>query len=187
MTTEPKAIAPWRPTDSDWPDCYEAVDLFWAKLALDWAHAGTLARYLRETPAADIDELVLRRMRRMLDPAANQPVPWRLKLRWSRRGRPTAARPSWPIYACDLADMLDPRGDRGWQLIFERRSPGNPGRWDQYQRQHALATDIKFTRLNEQKLSWAVEYTRDGRKRAVSRATGYRALRGRGASKIRNS
>jgi hypothetical protein len=182
MRNKPKPIALRKPTEWDWPECYETVGLSWAKDALDWAHASTLARYLRETPAADIDDLVLGRIRKMLDPAGGSPLRperWRLEFRWLGRGRPTARRPSWPISANDLADLLDPKGSRSWQLVFKRLSAGNPGHWDQYQRRRALATDIKFTRLHE-KPSWAVEHRIENgvpKKRRVSRATAYRALK----------
>jgi len=176
-----KPISLWEPLEGDWPDSYETVDLFWAKLALEWGHARTLARYLRET--ADVDPLVLRAMHKMLDPGRPplRPQRWRLKFKWLGRGRPTAPRPTWPISASNLADLLEPEGSRHkWRLIFERPSAGNPGDWRQYWRQQALAMDIRFTRRQMPgKPSWAVEHFFErgvAKPRKVSRATAYRAL-----------
>jgi hypothetical protein len=178
----------WKLSEWDWPECYEAVDLPWAKRALEWGHAPTLARYLRET--VDLDPLVIRTIAAMIDAGLCVPPMrrqrWRLKFRWPTRGRPKITRPEWPIRARDLADLLDPRESaQMWRLVFERSTAGKPGEPNQFWRQHARGMETWHERRQvPHKPSWAMEYGISGEGR--SRPTKYRALkalRGKGKPK----
>jgi hypothetical protein len=179
---EAKRMPWWKPSEQDWPECYEAIDLLWARRALEWGHAPTLARYLRE--AATVDPLVLRTIAEMINPDLGSRPLRRHRFRLvfkGRRGRPTASRPKLPLNAVALADLLDPQGSsQKWRLAFQRFPAGRPGDPDLFWRQHAIRTDIRLSRRHmPEKPSWAVEHTLErgvAKKRHVSRATAYRAL-----------
>jgi hypothetical protein len=179
---EQKRLTWWKPSGQDWPECYEPVDLLWARRALEWGHAPTLARYLRE--ATTIDPVVLRTIDEMVDPDLGSSALRRHRFRLvfkGRRGRPTAARPKLPLSGVALAGLLDPQGSgQTWQLVFKRFSAGSPGDANLFWREQAIRTDIRLSRRHvPDKPSWAVEHIVEGgvaKKRGISRATAYRAL-----------
>ena len=94
---EAKRFPWWKPSAQDWPESYEPVDLLWARRALEWANAPTLARYLRE--AATVDPLVLKTIEELINPdLGSRPLRrqrWRIQFKCSKRGRPTTPRPEF--------------------------------------------------------------------------------------------
>ncbi len=173
-TDDQGALPPlFKPAPQDWPEPWEQVDLFWAKLALEWGKPVVLARYLRETKA--VDPFVLSSIARMMSSVGSNQRRWRLEPRYLGRGRPTKRRPAWPLTPTELAALLDQpeRARPRWRLKFVARkgSPGDPRR---YWRQQAIGLEV-WSGSRRDKLYWVVEQV--ARRRRVSPATVYAALK----------
>jgi hypothetical protein len=165
----------WTPSETDWPERWEPVDLFWAKRALEFGHARTLGRYIRE--ADEIDPVVVRRLRQMLDPKLSRRLKWRLKPEYRGLGRPSAGNRLrlQELGLLEISDLLDPPYDRAplWQISFKRQK-GRPATTRQYWIEHAIGMDVWSARRGEGGKLWlAIEDVM--RRRVISRATVHRA------------
>jgi hypothetical protein len=159
------------PTANDWPEYWEPVDHHCARDAVAFGNAAILVRYLRETER--VDRSVLNLIERMLDPDSTD-LPRRLVFRRRRRGRSAEKRPTLPLCAQDLADLLDPQAhSQAWKLEFKKHK-GSQGKPNQYWRQHSIFMKTFFARAKcAGKLYLAVEAVAE--ETGLDRATIYRA------------
>ena len=136
---KPRKIAP---TSDCWPYQHDYIHPMWAREAIRYGNAATLAQYLWQ--ADEIDPRVRRELAEMLNPTSNHF--WRLNARYRFRGKPTkqakhckllfnetivnltkllsGVDPLDPRCPRILSDMLDPKAHHELQLDFKQRKPG---------------------------------------------------------------
>jgi hypothetical protein len=133
------------PKPECWPAyAYEDDGYLWAREAIRYGNAETLALYLWQ--ADEIDPSIRRELAEMLDPISNHT--WRLHARYRLPGKPTKQAKRWksvfneatvnltkllsgvdpldPRCPRELSHMLDPESNHELQLDFTQRKRGRP-------------------------------------------------------------